>query len=141
MNSVAKMMNYQNVAKTINRLLVARFYERCFLFPLYFRSKDTIKNYIMWRVVDKYVMSMPFQFVQAKRQFQDAMSGVQEYRRWFYCLESMMEPMGMTLGRLYVDANFDESTKTTVICNFERHSSSVMIGSLNKKRSLSLVPR
>jgi len=30
-----------------------------------------------------------------------------------------MDPMGMTLGRLYVDANFDESTKTiTVRCNF-----------------------
>jgi len=26
----------------------------------------------------------------------------------------MIKPMGMTLGRLYVDANFDESTKTTV---------------------------
>ena len=40
-----------------------------------------------------------------------------------------MEPMGMTLGRLYVDANFDESTKTTVRCNFDYHPSSVMIGS------------
>ena len=83
-----------------------------------FRSEDTIKNYIMWRVVDKYVMSMPFQFVQAKRQFHEAMRGVREYNRWSYCLESMMKPMGMTLGRLYVDANFDESTKTTVRCNF-----------------------
>ena len=93
----------------------ARFYERCFLFLMSFRSRnDTIKNYIMWRVVDKYVMSMPSQFVQAKREFLEAMIGVREYKRWSYCLESMMEPMGMTLGRLYVDANFDESTKTTV---------------------------
>ena len=30
-----------------------------------------------------------------------------------------MEPMGMTLGRLYLDANFDESTKTAVRCNFD----------------------
>jgi len=77
-------------------------------------SEDTVKNYIMWRVVDKYVMSMPSQFVQAKRQFQEAIIGVREYKRWSYCLESMMKPMGMTLGRLYVDANFDESTKTAV---------------------------
>ena len=80
----------------------------------------------MWRVVDKYVMSMPSQFVQAKRQFQEAIIGVQEYKRWSYCLESMMKPMGMTLGRLYVDANFDESTKTTVRCNFDQHSSGIM---------------
>ena len=96
------------------KYLHARFYERSFLLSLYFRSKHTIKNYIMWRVVDKYVMSMPSKFVQAKLKFQEAIIGVREYKRWSYCLESMMQPMGMTLGRLYVDANFDESTKTTV---------------------------
>jgi len=73
----------------------------------------------MWRVVDKYAMSMPPQFVQAKRQFQEAIIGVREYKRWSYCLESMIEPMGMTLGRLFVDANFDESSKTMVRCNFD----------------------
>ena len=88
------------------------------LLLLYFRSIDTVKNYIMWRVVDKYVMSMPHQFVQAKLKFQEAIIGVREYKRWSYCLESMIKPMGMTLGRLYVDANFDESTKTTVRYNF-----------------------
>ena len=68
----------------------------------------------MWRVVDKYVMSMPDRFVQAKLKFLEVMAGVREYKRWSFCLMDMMEPMGMTLGRLYVDANFDESTKTTV---------------------------
>ena len=68
----------------------------------------------MWRVVDNYVMSMPSQFVQAKLKFVEVMAGVREYKRWSSCLESMIEPMGMTLGRLYVDANFDETTKTTV---------------------------
>ena len=68
----------------------------------------------MWRVVDNYVMSMPSQFVQAKFKFRDTMGGVREHERWSYCLESMLQPMAMTLGRLYVDADFDESTKTTV---------------------------
>ncbi|KAJ7373661.1 hypothetical protein OS493_011270 [Desmophyllum pertusum] len=77
-------------------------------------SSSTIKDYIMWRVVDAYVMSMPDKFVQAKLKYLEAVAGVQEYKRWNYCLESMMSPMGMTLGRLYVDANFDETTKTTV---------------------------
>ena len=67
------------------KYLHARCFEKCFLFPFYIRSEDTIKNYIMWRVVDKYVMSMPFKFVQAKREFQEAIIGVQEYKRWSYC--------------------------------------------------------
>ena len=101
---------------------------RCLLLS-YFRSKDTIKNYIMWRVVDKNIMSMPSQFVQAKLKFEETITGVREYKSWSYCLESMLEPMGMTLGRLYVDANFDESTKTTVrsvfiarVCKYEQGS-------------------
>jgi len=68
----------------------------------------------MWRVIDKYAMAMPSEFVQAKRKFLEAKIGVREYKRSSYCLESMMEPLGMSLGRLYVDADFDESTKTTV---------------------------
>ena len=77
----------------------------------------------MWRVVDKYVMSMPDRFVQAKLKFQEVMAGVREYKRWSACLMGMMEPMGMTLGRLYVDANFDESTKMTVsFFNIDGHS-------------------
>ncbi|XP_078346187.1 endothelin-converting enzyme 1-like isoform X2 [Oculina patagonica] len=79
-----------------------------------YSSVETVKNYIMWRVVDKYVMSMPNRFVQAKLKFQKAMAGPREYKRWSFCLESMMKPLGMTLGRLYVDADFDETTKTTV---------------------------
>ena len=95
----------------------ARFFERCFLFKLYLRSEGTVKNFIMWRVVDNYVMSMPSQFVQAKRQFLETIIGVREYKRWSYCLESMMGSMGMTLGRLYVDANFEKKKKTTVRCH------------------------
>jgi len=73
----------------------------------------------MWRVIDKYAMAMPSEFVQAKLKFLEAKMGRQEYKRWSHCLESMMEPLGMTLGRLYVDANFDESTKTTVRSIFQ----------------------
>ena len=70
----------------------------------------------MWQVVSKYVLSMPDQFVQAKRKFAEAVVGVQEYERWSSCIEGMMTPMDMTLGRLFVDAHFDEATKTTVKC-------------------------
>ena len=68
----------------------------------------------MWQVVSKYVSSMPDQFVQAKRKFVETVVGVQEYKRWSSCIEAMMTPMDMTLGRLFVDAHFDEATKTTV---------------------------
>ncbi|XP_022793829.1 membrane metallo-endopeptidase-like 1 [Stylophora pistillata] len=79
------------------------------------KNKQTVKDYIMWRVIDSYVMSMPDNFLQAKLKYLKAVSGLlAENKRWSDCLEIMMSPMSFTLGRLYVDANFDESTKTTV---------------------------
>ena len=68
----------------------------------------------MWRVIGNYVMSMPDKFVQAKLKYARAVRGLVAYERWSECLETMISPVGFTLGRLYVDANFDESTKTTV---------------------------
>ena len=78
------------------------------------RSQDIIKDYIMWRVVSRYVSSMPDVFVQAKLKFVKTVAGAREYQRWSACIEQMMTPMDMTLGRMYVDAHFDEATKTTV---------------------------
>lgn len=69
---------------------------------------------MMWQVVNKYVMSMPQQFVEAKLKFAEAVAGVRKYERWSHCIAQMMTPMDMTLGRLFVDAHFDEATKTTV---------------------------
>ena len=68
----------------------------------------------MWRVVDDFVMSMPQQFVDAKLKFTEAVTGAHKHERWSYCIEKMMTPMDMTLGRLFVDAHFDEATKQTV---------------------------
>lgn len=78
------------------------------------RSQDIIKDYIMWRVVSRYVSSMPDVFVQAELEFVKTVAGAREYQRWSVCIEQMMTPMDMTLGRMYVDAHFDETTKTTV---------------------------
>ena len=77
-------------------------------------SHDIIKDYIMWRVVSRYVSSMPDVFVQAELEFVKTVAGAREYQRWSVCIEQMMTPMDMTLGRMYVDAHFDETTKTTV---------------------------
>ena len=68
----------------------------------------------MWRVVSRYVSSMPDVFVQAELKFDKTVTGAREYQRWSVCIEQMMTPMDMTLGRMYVDAHFDETTKTTV---------------------------
>ena len=78
------------------------------------RSQDIIKDYIMWRVVSQYVSSMPDVFVQAELEFVKTVAGAREYQRWSVCIEQMMTPMDKTLGRMYVDAHFDEATKTTV---------------------------
>ena len=70
----------------------------------------------MWRLVSQYVWSMPDAFVEAKLEFYKAMRGTRKNRhqRWSFCIDEMLTPMDMTLGRMYVDAHYDEATKTTV---------------------------
>ena len=68
----------------------------------------------MWQVVSNYVPSMPDEFVKAKRKFQEAQVGVREYQRWSTCIQGLMAKMDMTMARMFVDAHFDENTKSTV---------------------------
>ena len=68
----------------------------------------------MWRVVDNFVEAMPDKFVEAKRAYLTAILGPQQSERWRGCIGRMLKPMDMSLGRLFVDADFDESTKHTV---------------------------
>ncbi|CAH3162047.1 unnamed protein product [Porites lobata] len=79
-------------------------------------SHDIIKDYIMWRVVSRYVWSMPDLFVEAKLEFYKALRGTRKSRhqRWSFCIDEMLTPMDMTLGRMHVDAHYDEATKSTV---------------------------
>ena len=80
-----------------------------------------VKDYIMWRVVDAYVSSMPSAFVEAKLKYVQTIRGVQPFSRSSYCIMGIMKPLGMTLARLYVDTSFDESSKSTVsnLCVFK----------------------
>ena len=57
---------------------------------------------------------MPEVFVKAKLKFAEALAGVQEYQRWSTCIQGLMVPMDMTIARMFVDAHFDENTKSTV---------------------------
>ena len=84
------------------------------LFFNYHDRSDVIKNYIIWQVVSKYVVAMPEVFVKAKLKFAEALAGVQEYQRWSTCIQGLMVPMDMTIARMFVDAHFDENTKSTV---------------------------
>ncbi|XP_068717824.1 endothelin-converting enzyme 1-like [Montipora capricornis] len=77
-------------------------------------DEATVKDYIMWRVVDNFVGAMPDKFVEAKRAYLTAVLGPRQSERWRGCIGEMLKPMDMSLGRLFVDADFDESTKHTV---------------------------
>ena len=68
----------------------------------------------MWRVVDTYIQAMPQKFVAAKRKYLAALLGPRESERWSNCLSVMWTFMDMSLGRLFVDAAFDDSSKNTV---------------------------
>ena len=74
-------------------------------------------DYIMWRVVDSYVQAMPKEFFAANRKYQVEIHGPQESERWSYCLRVMSKYMDMSVGRLFVDAAFDDSSKNTVSFN------------------------
>ena len=68
----------------------------------------------MWQVVSKYLDSMPGEFGEAKSQFVEAMAEKPEYQRWSTCVKRLMPFMDMTMARMFVDAHFDENTKSTV---------------------------
>ena len=68
----------------------------------------------MWKVVSSYVLSMPDGFVKAELQLNEAVAGRRQYQRWSACIQGLMLPMDMTIGRMFVDADFDENTKSTV---------------------------
>ena len=68
----------------------------------------------MWQVVSKYVHSVPDGIVKAELHFKEAVTGRREYQRWSACIQGLMEPMDMTMARMFVDAHFDENTKSTV---------------------------
>ena len=72
----------------------------------------------MWKVVSSYVLSMPDGFVKAKLQLNEAVAGRRQYQRWSACIQGLMAPMDMTIGRMFVDAHFDENTKSTVWWSF-----------------------
>ena len=57
---------------------------------------------------------MPDEFGEAKSQFVEAMAEKSEYQRWSTCVEQLMPFMDMTMARMFVDAHFDENTKSTV---------------------------
>ena len=80
------------------------------------RPDDLIKDYITWQVVSKYIYGMSQSFVDAKRKFETARIGPLQSERWSDCLEGMITAMDMSLGRLFVDVDFDEATKNTVRC-------------------------
>ena len=68
----------------------------------------------MWQVVSKYVYYMPDEFVKAKLRFDETVAGKLEYQRWTTCVQGLIASMDMTMARMFVDAHFDENTKSTV---------------------------
>lgn len=77
-------------------------------------GESIVMDYIMWRVVDSYVKAMPKEFFAAKHKYEVEILGPQESERWSYCLSVMSTYMDMSVGRLFVDAAFDDSSKNIV---------------------------
>ena len=77
-------------------------------------------------MVNKYIYGMSQSFVDAKREFVTALIGPREYERWSDCLDRMITAMDMSLGRLFVDVDFNETTKNTVRCSSQIKSPPIL---------------
>ncbi|KAJ7373660.1 hypothetical protein OS493_011269 [Desmophyllum pertusum] len=54
------------------------------------------------RTINDFCTDSNFDFVQAKLKYQEAVAGVQEYKRWNYCLESMMDTDGHDFRKIII---------------------------------------
>lgn len=68
----------------------------------------------MWAVITSFMDSMPEDYVEAKNHFRVAAVGNSTYDRWKRCIDGLQGILSMPMGLLFVNAVFDEDSKTRV---------------------------
>lgn len=75
-------------------------------------SINTLKNYLIFHLVDHYAKTLPQKFVNASFDFEKNLSGAtQQKPRWKTVLKMEQNAMGELLGQLYVKKYFDSASK------------------------------
>ena len=94
------------------------------VFNLFPRDPETVVNYIIWTVIHQFIKVMPQAYRDAYNDYIVTVTGNRTEDRWIECINGMQAVFAMPLGLLFVDAAFDERSKTVVrelnrgTCNF-----------------------
>ncbi|XP_045162499.2 neprilysin-1-like isoform X2 [Mercenaria mercenaria] len=72
----------------------------------------TLKNYMTWSVVSRFVRRLPKRFVDEYEKFRKVRDGTTvKESRWKKCSHRTVNTFGMAVGRLFVREAFDEESK------------------------------
>ncbi|KAK2564719.1 Endothelin-converting enzyme 1 [Acropora cervicornis] len=75
---------------------------------------ETVVNYIIWTVIHQFIKVMPQAYRDAYNDYIVTVTGNRTEDRWIECINGMQAVFAMPLGLLFVDAAFDERSKTVV---------------------------
>ncbi|RUS88407.1 hypothetical protein EGW08_003803 [Elysia chlorotica] len=74
--------------------------------------KETLANYLMWRVLHSVVSFLPLEFQLASLELSRVMDGSSVLTdRWRFCVEQAREAVGFAGSALFVDKHFDQDRK------------------------------
>jgi membrane metallo-endopeptidase-like protein 1 len=79
-------------------------------------SKRTLANYVTWHIVMNRINNLPQSFINLRRNYNKAVHGIdQEQSRWRTCVNYVNENFGMAVGRIFVEAHFNEEAKANAL--------------------------
>ncbi|CAG5129048.1 unnamed protein product, partial [Candidula unifasciata] len=105
-----------NITETEKIVVYAPAYFQKFA-KLYQTVQKRVKaNYLFWRILMNRVNNLPSQYRSIKNEFLKVIFGSHaEPARWYECVTFVNEHMGNALGRLFVEAHFDEGSRETAL--------------------------
>ncbi|XP_060583095.1 neprilysin-1-like [Ruditapes philippinarum] len=92
-------------------LTVPKYYKEIFK-VLEQQEVRTLRNYMIWSVVQQYVRRLPKRFVDELAEYRKAHDGTKvKESRWKKCSHRTTRTFGIAAGRLFIKETFDEESK------------------------------
>ncbi|XP_046381233.1 neprilysin-1-like [Haliotis rufescens] len=79
-------------------------------------DRQTVVNYIMWRVILNFAAELTESYQHVGRQYRRVLQGVKRDKiRWQKCVEYVNKRMGMAVGSMFIRDNFKKESKDTAL--------------------------
>ncbi|XP_046579512.1 neprilysin-1-like [Haliotis rubra] len=79
-------------------------------------DRETVVNYIMWRVILNFAAELTESYQHVRRQYRRVLQGVKRDKiRWQKCVEYVNKRMGMAVGSMFIRDNFKKESKDTAL--------------------------